>query len=579
MSEQRIFHGNCLDVMKDMEDETYTAIVSDPPYALVSSGSNGKGFMGMEWDGELPSVEIWREALRVTKPGGTLLAFGGTRTYHRLACAIEDAGWIIKDCLMWVYGSGFPKSHNISKAIDKKLGLEREKIGKHPAPAGKANYKIRTADQDLYITAPASPESKLWDGYGTALKPAWEPIVFAQKPVEGTYADNALKHGVSGINIEETRISHNEECKVMKSQSNIDSIYQQSGRHADTLELKPSGRFPANVLLSHHSDCKLREIIGSTTYNWECVEGCPVYMLDHQGELQGSHPAGHSRSEVSGSENNYMGRGRDSGVRYGDKGGVSRFFHQSQLSPNVSPIVLAQKPLDGTYADNALKHNIAGLNIDDSRVEVKADDPNSRTNSSRYTSGQGVATSFGYTPDLEKGRGSEFMQQGRYPANFVHDGSEEVTGKFPQSKSDGGDGYRNSMFCGGEKTGGHGLGDSGSAARFFYCAKSSKRDRGSFNKHPTCKPINLMSYLLTLVKMPEGTKVLDPFMGSGTTLIAAKRVGVDCDGIDLSEEYIEIAKRRLSDDPEVIREEERALKLASRRDEPKKEDPQLKLFG
>ena len=153
---QSIIHGDCLDEMRKMEANSISCIVTDPPYGL--------GFMGKHWDAGLPHAEIWKEALRVVKPGGFLLAFGGTRTYHRLTCAIEDAGWEIRDCLQWIYGSGFPKSHN-------HFGIE---------------------------------------GYGTALKPAYEPILFCMKPCDGTFAQNAEKWGQAGINIDECRIPTND---------------------------------------------------------------------------------------------------------------------------------------------------------------------------------------------------------------------------------------------------------------------------------------------------------------------------------------------------------------------------------
>ena len=210
----QVLHGNCLEVLKTLEDNSVDSIVTDPPYEL--------GFMGKKWDstGIAYNVELWKECLRVLKPGGHLLAFGGTRTYHRMACAIEDAGFEIRDQMQWIYGSGFPKSHDISKAIDKMAGAEREVIGEYRvtgnaltptsvkggtyvtgAPSSGAGY--------LKITAPATPLAKKWDGWGTNLKPSHEPIIMARKPLIGTVAENVERWGTGAINVDGCRIPHN----------------------------------------------------------------------------------------------------------------------------------------------------------------------------------------------------------------------------------------------------------------------------------------------------------------------------------------------------------------------------------
>jgi DNA modification methylase len=205
-----IHHGDCREVMATLNAESVDAIVCDPPYGL--------SFMGKGWDHGVPAVEFWTEALRVAKPGAHLLAFGGTRTYHRLACAIEDAGWEIRDCVMWVYGSGFPKSHDVSKAIDKAAGAEREVVG---SKLGQPGYSLTDGNGGLYgggfgangtgegecrITAPATEAARQWSGWGTALKPAWEPIIVARKPLAGTVAENVLTHGTGAINVDGCRV-------------------------------------------------------------------------------------------------------------------------------------------------------------------------------------------------------------------------------------------------------------------------------------------------------------------------------------------------------------------------------------
>jgi len=199
-----LHHGDCLDALRDMPDASVDAVVTDPPYGL--------SFMGKRWDYDVPSVAVWSECLRVLKSGGHLLSFGGSRTYHRMAVNVEDAGFEIRDQVMWVYGSGFPKSHNISKAIDKAAGAEREKIGqdanfgKTKAADGKNAFGDYAGTWD--ITAPATPAAKQWDGWGSALKPAHEPIVLARKPIsKKTLAANVLEHGTGGLNIDGCRVA------------------------------------------------------------------------------------------------------------------------------------------------------------------------------------------------------------------------------------------------------------------------------------------------------------------------------------------------------------------------------------
>jgi DNA modification methylase len=414
-----IHHGDCREVMATLDAESVDAIVSDPPYGL--------SFMGKGWDHGVPGVEFWTEAMRVAKPGAHLLAFGGTRTYHRLACAIEDAGWEIRDCVMWVYGSGFPKSHDVSKAIDKAAGAEREVVGTRSmntgvaSLGGNANNDGPTTDTfrdarlgksyDITITAPATDAARQWSGWGTALKPAHEPIIVARKPLVGTVAENVLRYGTGAINVDGCRVA---------------------------------GGF--------------RPLIEST----------------------------------------------------------------ASLPPK-----------------NALGDSLNGS------------------------------------------RCAGTTNAGRWPANLIHDGSDEVVGLFPSNVKGGtwnrtagarhfnNDGEPTDYQTSGSDS------SSGSAARFFYCAKASKADRdegcegisGRFaptmgngiggkehdpetatpkrNHHPTVKPTALMRYLCRLVTPPGGI-VLDPFTGSGSTGKGAVLEGFRFIGIEREAEYVEIAKARIA---------------------------------
>ena len=202
MTRWRVEQGDCLDWLRALPDASVDSVITDPPYGLA--------FMGKRWDYDVPSVEVWAECLRVLKPGGHLLAFAGTRTQHRMAVRIEDAGFDIRDMIAWVYGSGFPKSLDVSKAIDKAAGVEREVVsqeknwGATTAADGKAAYGDYAGGWS--VTAPATDAARQWQGWGTALKPALEPITVARKPLAGTVAANVLAHGTGGMNVDGCRI-------------------------------------------------------------------------------------------------------------------------------------------------------------------------------------------------------------------------------------------------------------------------------------------------------------------------------------------------------------------------------------
>ena len=416
-----LHHGDCLEVMRGMDDNSVDSIVTDPPYGL--------SFMGKKWDYDVPSAEIWRECLRVLKPGGHLLAFAGTRTQHRMAVNIEDAGFEIRDMIAWVYGSGFPKSLDVSKAIDKAAGAEREVVGERSTNLNrpitdkwdKSRDRLNgspfepSAGNVCPITAPATDAARQWQGWGTALKPAMEPVTVARKPLIGTVAENVLAHGTGAINVDGCRVGTD------------DDTGRKTGALFSGMD-KPGG------------------IIGGETV---------------------THPSG------------------------------------------------------------------------------------------------------------------------RWPANLIHDGSDEVLALFPQTTSGsgnvckGGDRVNPSGWVEKNRTPKTWQGDTGSAARFFYCAKTNKTDRdaglegleaksaadcvdrkagtagmnspragagrtsGNRNHHPTVKPTALMRYLCRLVTPPGGI-ILDPFMGSGSTGKAAMLEGFQFVGIERDAEYIEIARARIN---------------------------------
>lgn len=243
MNNYKLINGNSLQVLKIFEENSIDSIVCDPPYEL--------GFMGKSWDstGIAFNKELWAECLRVLKPGGHLISFSGSRTYHRMAVAIEDAGFEIRDQIMWVYGSGFPKSLDVSKAIDKKAGAEREVIGK--GKSGKTEiWNEEGTMGDFNITTPSTPQAKQWQGWGTALKPAHEPMVLARKPLsEKTVAENVLKWGTGAINIDECRVGDNGGTKKEKSEikCSTESVGGYLNQQADLL-VDGLGRWPANLI-------------------------------------------------------------------------------------------------------------------------------------------------------------------------------------------------------------------------------------------------------------------------------------------------------------------------------------------
>lgn len=318
-----ILHGDSIEQMGTMPPESVDSIVTDPPYGL--------GFMGKAWD-DLPPSQEWAEACyRVLKPGGHIAAFGGTRTWHRLAVAIEDAGFEMRDSLAWLYGSGFPKSHDVGKAIDRMAGAEREVIGSKvgqpgyhlsgkgdAGPAYGANLQQLTTEQRqaaATITAPATPEAAEWSGWGTALKPAFEPIVLARKPLaEKTVAKNVLEHGTGAINIDACRIEGDMSggtwgCKQTSS----------IGFHGGTegsgyrTSRNPAGRWPANVILDEHA----------------------AAWVDEQSGQVGGQGGPHKGTAASQGVTGWKG----GEWNWKDTGGASRFFYTAKAPKRERPNV------------------------------------------------------------------------------------------------------------------------------------------------------------------------------------------------------------------------------------------------
>lgn len=329
MSVAAVTCGDALAVLAEREADNYDAVLCDPPYGL--------SFMGKAWDHGVPGVEVWREVWRVLKPGAPLIAFGGTRTFHRLAVAIEDAGFEIRDCLSWLYGSGFPKSLDVSKAIDAANGDER------PVSGTKAVTRVMRGSGDLVggnvragtilTTSAASAASAAWEGYGTALKPAWEPAILARKPLDGTVAENVTRWGVGGLAIDAGRIGRAPDdasgWSTTGSKASENRAMSGANYAREPVPDNAAGRWPANVLLDEEAAAALDEQSGESKSS------------DHIRKNSGTDSVAREGKH----------RAHD-GYSPAESGGASRFFYVAKASrrergqgnahPTVKPIALAR---------------------------------------------------------------------------------------------------------------------------------------------------------------------------------------------------------------------------------------------
>jgi site-specific DNA-methyltransferase (adenine-specific) len=333
-----IHHGNNLDILPTLAENSVDSIVTDPPYEL--------GFMGKKWDssGIAYSVELWRECLRVLKPGGHLLSFGGTRTWHRVAVAIEDAGFEVRDSIAWMYGSGFPKSLDVSKAIDKAARAEREVVGTKETriPGGNTFAQDEWTKQArqlgaVDITAPATPEAQQWEGWGTALKPAFEPIVVARKPLIGTVAENVLTYGTGGLNIDGSRIQGTKPSVPQPRLGVANGVYEfgtGEGRNGEMSD-NSQGRWPANVILDEYT----------------------AELLDEQSGIIKSGKLGIRTSDGFNAKAFGKGIGIKAGQpngQYCDIGGASRFFYCAKASKRDRNEGLEDLPVKQTTGGGGL---------------------------------------------------------------------------------------------------------------------------------------------------------------------------------------------------------------------------------
>lgn len=317
----RLICGDSLEVLRSLPDCSVDSIVSDPPYGL--------SFMGCKWDYDVPTVEVWRECLRVLKPGGHLLAFAGTRTQHRMAVRIEDAGFEIRDMIAWVYGSGFPKSMDVSKAIDKAAGAEREVVSqgsavKRMVPGAEQNATgswAKDGDREYVptVTKPATEAGSTWEGWGTALKPAMEPITVARKPFPGTVAANVLNHGTGALNIEACRVAVVDAAYARNCSGDRNAAGTRSSEAQGVTSLRAgggsasSGRWPANLI--HDGSAEVVALFPA-----QAGASAPV---------KGTEPTANG---FSGSVKYSGMRERVPGAFHDDIGSAARFFYCAKTS-------------------------------------------------------------------------------------------------------------------------------------------------------------------------------------------------------------------------------------------------------
>ncbi|MFA5706558.1 MAG: site-specific DNA-methyltransferase [Candidatus Neomarinimicrobiota bacterium] len=499
-----ILCGDCIEEMAKLDDESIDTLVTDPPAGI--------NFMGKSWDhkgdylpvddrdyaihsamsqflapweaGFLSFTARWsREAFRVLKPGAMALVWALPRTQDLTMMGLRLAGYEIRDSVCHIFGSGFPKSHDISKAIDKMAGAERDKLYLSPNrrpghESGKSWKQSSPNSMSYHITAPATDEARLWDGYGTALKPAYESWILAMKPLDGTFANNALRHGVAGLWIDGGRIGTEDKLSIGAGRM---GYHGADGSNPGVQS--PSSRFPANLILSHAPGCvrrgekrvrgdnggegKFRNGDGwgmtksgrhytdpdglETVADWDCVEGCAVAELDRQSGTLKSGGSAAARGSVSPNKTGIFGLCGGQQTWHDREGGASRFFL-----------------------------NLPG----EARFLYQA-------KASR----------------AERNRGLEGMPS--VNTNQLNGMARSVDDRPGRSQGD-------------------------------------RTNRPIQNHHPTVKPIALMRYLVRLTRTPPGGVVLDPFMGSGTTGVACVLEGREFIGIEQDPDYFEIAKRRIA---------------------------------
>jgi site-specific DNA-methyltransferase (adenine-specific) len=488
MKRVKLLQGDNMSSLKKLPDNSIDSVVTDGPYGL--------SFMNKKWDYDVPSVEFWKEVYRVLKPGGHVLSFGGTRTYHRMVVNIEDAGFEIRDQIMWLYGSGFPKSHNIGKAVDKLQGNEREEYIDEDFlrrnPSNNTDGILELGLKDGIEAAKRTKGNSPWEGWGTALKPSNEPICVARKPLsEKSVAENVLKWGTGGINIDGCRVGSDggtkrdgQSDKVSNTNPDLSPTKSLNRTGHSVVELN-EGRFPANIIL-------------------ECI--CDEVIKGEKGEVKKSG----SRDRTKHDYNSVGNFGSKEGAilapdNYNDKGDI----HTNPMCPCY--LMDEQSGFSKTnckagIVDKSTRTTQGAVFVD---KDGKPTSGHKQIINASTISDSGGASRFFYQAKVSKAE-----------RNMGLDGFEDK-----ENNSIG------STYAGNQTTSKIG-------------GNPDKPTEPKKNSHPTVKPVSLMAYLCRLVTPPNGI-VLDPFMGSGSTGIAAQLEGFRFCGMEMDEDYFKIAEARI----------------------------------
>ena len=575
MSKTKLMQGDNILSLKKLPENSIDSVVTDGPYGL--------SFMGKKWDYDVPSVEFWKEVYRVLKPGGHVLSFGGTRTYHRMVVNIEDAGFEIRDQIMWLYASGFPKSHNIGKAVDKLNGLEIEKWPtiemNNDSEVGKISKNLRcvVCEKPLSSGNPCVCDRNYkaqndWEGWGTAMKPAQEIIAVAQKPedLEGTALNliyniknelwklyvKIVEQSSELNQVEQKEVLDTAQCLVEKNTNIQDALKGLM----DMSQLRLMENMSWNIVLLWHTILedllqKMSRYTTSTKSNL-IIDLKTLKSLEWQNILENITQA--KNNQTDGLNVNAL----TAVVLFNALNVKLKDIQQHSVEDNViykedkmdclnEPICVARKPLsEKTIAENVLKWGTGGINIDGCRVGSEV-----RTTPVGSDDNRDDETLFG----LNKTTHHERIEttEGRFPANIILD---EIAGEFLDEQSgvsdyskkkDGKPGGKTFGGSDMKATEGYWPKDKGGASRFFYQAKVSKQERNMGldesvkSNHPTMKPVSLMAYLCRLITPPNGI-VLDPFMGSGSTGIAAQLEGFRFVGMEMDTDYMKIAEARIN---------------------------------
>ena len=538
----KINHANIKEWAKNYDGPLFDGILCDPPYEL--------GFMGKSWDssGIAFDTEMWADILKLLKPGAHLLAFSGSRTYHRMAVAIEDAGFEIRDMIEWVYGSGFPKSHNVANAVDKLGGASNRG---HAISSGSQIHPTtgkKRANGELLPAYKARTEAgQVWEGYGTALKPAHEPCVLARKPIsEKNIALNVLKHGTGGLNIDQCRVPSELPENRQRHGGGSSDIFPERGNEVAL----PSARFPANLI--HDGSDEVEAVFPQT--------GKPK-------------PA---RSGIKGGKTLHNGGWKKDTIGYwpADSGGsASRYFYTAKASKSernlgLDSTVSIRVQLEICENNITRQENLAQLQVVMDNSHLKA------------TAESGIGTKSGTEWSMSL-FGNQYTE--KYPIN-TKSTTKTTTSSTTTSvilnwligllTNESTLGVNLEMASGGSlvesaessNTLIATINDQTALALGVNPAQANKRLLISVsdgkNFHSTVKPLSLTKYLATLIKPPTGGRLLVPFSGSGSEMIGALQAGWEyVEGVELTEEYIPIAEARIKYWTERVKEEDKQVRL------------------